>query len=74
MEHIVCAFWGQDTILMCITCGFLVYRVPRKRILDDSGTEREGIGETMTCHNNGFEFLWYLMNVVIRIIDQHLLP
>ena len=28
--------------------------------------------ETQACHKNGFEFLWYLLKVVVDMTDRHI--
>jgi hypothetical protein len=49
-------------------------KVLRRCILDDDSEEADGMREMIAIINNGFEFIWHVMKVVVGMLDNHKLP
>jgi hypothetical protein len=56
------------------TCGKLFLKILRRYVPDDTTEEAENIQEMMACHTNGFETLWYIMKVVVKMMDPYRAP
>ena len=53
------------------TCGKLLLKILRICVPDDMTEEGNNIQEMMTCHENEFETLWYIVKVVAKIMNPY---
>jgi hypothetical protein len=63
--------FGLDTY---DTCGKLLLDVMRVCMPDDSSEIANNIRESQTCYANGFEFMWYVLKVVLQMMESHVSP
>ena len=70
--YVVC-LPGMGTHFWTI-CGRLLMKVLRQCVPDDSSEGSDNIREMMGCQENGFDSLWYILEVAAQMIDEHRVP
>jgi len=63
--------FGLDTY---DTCGKLLLDVLRMCMSDDALELATNIRESQMCYTNGFDFLWYVLKMVVQMMDSHISP
>ena len=56
------------------TCGRVFCDIMHMCVPDDAMEDADNIRETHACHENGFDFLWYILKVVVGMMDRHMVP
>ena len=57
-----------------MVCGRLLMKVLRQCVLDDSSEGSDTIKEMMGYQENGFNSLWYIVEVTAQMMDEHKVP
>ena len=56
-------------VVACCVTSLVCVLIP-----NDVSEDVDNTRETQVCHKNGFEFMWYVFQVVAGIMDRHIIP